>query len=127
MINHKRNTGSYYTPAYLASFISKRVLSHFEDRTKITILEPSVGDGAFVEELAFFKNISIDLAALDIDHVELKKASNKWINQESAFIDTDFLEYSSANKFDAIIWLSAKENKLSAFGISRAIVIAFTV
>ncbi|CAA6799180.1 MAG: Unknown protein, partial [uncultured Aureispira sp.] len=46
-MTNQKNTGSYYTPSYLASFISKRVLSHFEGRTRISILEPSVGDGAF--------------------------------------------------------------------------------
>jgi len=51
MITNKKNTGSYYTPSYLASFISKRVLTHFENRTRMSILEPSVGDGAFISEL----------------------------------------------------------------------------
>ena len=69
---NKKNTGSYYTPSYLASFISKRVLSNFEDKTRMSILEPSVGDGAFVSELAKTNTIKIKLSALDINQDELK-------------------------------------------------------
>ena len=50
-MTNKKSTGSYYTPSYLANFISKRVLSHFENRNRLSILEPSVGDGAFISEL----------------------------------------------------------------------------
>mgnify|MGYP003427463155 CR=1 FL=1 len=73
----KKNTGSYYTPSYLASFITKRVLS-FCDKTSLSILEPSVGDGAFVEEINKIKQLRISLTALDINEEELKKASLKW-------------------------------------------------
>lgn len=99
----KKNTGSYYTPSYLASFISKRVLSHFEGRSRMSILEPSVGDGAFVEEFSKTINLNIKLTALDINQDELNKASKKWNKKNSLFIKTDFLEYNDSKKFSAII------------------------
>ncbi|WP_141248190.1 Eco57I restriction-modification methylase domain-containing protein, partial [Flavobacterium sp. ACN2] len=99
----KKNTGSYYTPSYLASFISKRVLSHFESRSRMSILEPSVGDGAFVEEFSKTTNLNIKLTALDINQEELNKASKKWNKKNSVFIKTDFLEYNDSKKFSAII------------------------
>lgn len=99
----KKNTGSYYTPSYLASFISKRVLSHFENRTNMSILEPSVGDGAFVEELSKTSDININLTALDINQEELNKASEKWNTKNSSFIKTDFLEYSTTKKYTVVI------------------------
>lgn len=99
----KKNTGSYYTPSYLASFISNRVLSYFEGRTRISILEPSVGDGAFVEELAKTVNINISLSALDINQKELNVASEKWNKKNSLFLKTDFLEYSDTKKYSAVI------------------------
>ena len=77
-MTNKKNTGSYYTPSYLAEFISKRVLSHFENRTRMSVLEPSVGDGAFILELEKENDIKINLTALDINEVELKTASKKW-------------------------------------------------
>lgn len=99
----KKNTGSYYTPSYLASFISKRVLSHFEGRSRLSILEPSVGDGAFISELEKENEININLTALDINKVELKIASKKWSKKTASFVETDFLEYSSTKQYSAII------------------------
>lgn len=100
---NRKQTGSYYTPAYLASFISKRVLSHFGNRTRMSILEPSVGDGAFISELEKERSIYINLTALDINNVELKKANDRWSRRTASFIRTDFLEFSTTIKFSAVI------------------------
>lgn len=100
---NRKITGSYYTPSYLASFISKRVLSHFGNRKRMSILEPSVGDGAFILELEKEKNININLTALDINKVELKTASKRWSRKTALFIETDFLEFSTNKNFSAII------------------------
>lgn len=102
-MTNKKNTGSYYTPSYLADFISKRVLSHFEGRTRMSILEPSVGDGSFIDEMKKDDSIAIDLTALDINQNELNKASKKWSAKKASFINVDFLEYSDTKKFSAII------------------------
>lgn len=112
---NKKHTGSYYTPDYLASFISKRVLSHFENGTCISILEPSVGDGAFIEELNKIENISINLTAIDINEEELKKASSKWKKDKSVFKKADFITYSSTKQYSAIIGNPPyiKKNRLS--------------
>lgn len=119
---NKKNTGSYYTPAYLASFISKRVLSHFGNRTRVSILEPSVGDGAFISELEKEKNININLTALDINKVELKTASDKWSRKTALFVETDFLEFSTTKQYSGVVGnppyvkkniLTSKQIKLS--------------
>lgn len=102
-MTNQKQTGSYYTPQYLASFISKRVLSHFENRTRISILEPSVGDGAFISELAQEENININLTALDINKAELNTASEKWNKKTASFLETDFLVYSTAKQYSAVI------------------------
>ena len=102
-MTNQKNTGSYYTPSYLASFISERVLSHFENRVRMSILEPSVGDGAFISELAKEEKININLTALDINKVELNTASEKWRRETASFIKTDFLEYSDSKKYSAVI------------------------
>ena len=99
-----KETGSYYTPSYLASFITKRVLAHFENRIRLSILEPSVGEGAFISELQKEESINITLTALDINEDELKKASGKWGNKsKAAFLRTDFLEFLDSKKYSAII------------------------
>ena len=73
-MTNQKQTGSYYTPEYLAGFISKKVLSYFGDSMSITLLEPSVGDGAFISEFAKNDSLKIKLTALDINKDELKKA-----------------------------------------------------
>ncbi|MFC3811350.1 Eco57I restriction-modification methylase domain-containing protein [Lacihabitans lacunae] len=102
-MTNQKSTGSYYTPSYLASFISKRVLSHFENRTRMSILEPSVGDGAFISELDKEENLNINLTALDINKVELKTASKKWSKKTASFEKVDFLEYLTEKQFSVVI------------------------
>ncbi len=103
----KKNTGSYYTPNYLAEFVANRVLAHFKDN-KITlqILEPSVGDGSFVRAISKnenSKNMSIDLTAIEIDGKELAKAKRLWKLPNSKFTKRDFLDFTSQKKFLAIL------------------------
>lgn len=100
---NKKNTGSYYTPSFLADFISKRVLSFFENSNHIFILEPSVGDGSFLESLQKITEKSINLTALDINSDELLKAKGKWNNKESIFSEVDFLEFETTQQYSAII------------------------
>lgn len=111
----KKNTGSYYTPSYLASFITKRVLS-FCNKTSLSILEPSVGDGAFVEEINKIKKLRISLTALDINETELQKASAKWNKKNASFETIDFLEYTNGSKYSLIIGNPpyVKKNRLSS-------------
>lgn len=120
MIN-KKNTGAYYTPAFLAEFISKRVLAHFENRIRISVLEPSVGEGAFVEELAKAENIKINLTALDINKTELNKASDKWFSKKGIFLKSDFLKYKTVKKIAAIIGNPPylKKNRLTKEQVKR--------
>lgn len=111
----KKNTGSYYTPSYLASFITKRALS-FCNKTSLSILEPSVGDGAFVEEINKIKQLRISLTALDINDEELQKAALKWNKKKAKFETIDFLEYTNNSKFSLIIGNPpyVKKNRLSS-------------
>ena len=102
-MNTKKNTGSYYTPEYLARFISKKVLSFFGDNTAISLLEPSVGDGAFISEFTKNDSLKIKLTALDINNKEIKKAFNKWSRKDAVFQTIDFLDFESKTKFSAVI------------------------
>jgi len=102
LIIDKKNTGSYYTPQYLAEFISKRLLNYFGNRTRISILEPSVGDGAFLESINKNKNLIVKITALDINSAELSLARKKW-DSKGEFIEKDFLEYIPKRNFSAVI------------------------
>lgn len=103
MKDFKKNTGSYYTPSYLADFISKRALSYFENRSHISILEPSVGNGSFLESLLKISEKSIHLTAIEINSAELLKARMKWNNEESIFSESDFLEFKTDQQYSVIL------------------------
>lgn len=100
MINQKE-TGSYYTPPFLANFITNRVIDNLR-ATDLQILEPSVGDGAFVSEFMKIRNKNIVLTALDINSNELDKAKEKW-NNTDCFLNIDFLDYTTDLRYSAII------------------------
>ncbi|TSJ38965.1 Eco57I restriction-modification methylase domain-containing protein [Fluviicola chungangensis] len=111
----RKNTGSYYTPKYLADFVSRRVLSYIETKSNLSLLEPSVGDGAFIESLNNCDINSLKLTAIDINENELKIASKKWGKGKATFKNIDYLNFSTRTKFTAIIGNPpyVKKNRLS--------------
>ncbi len=120
MKNSRKNTGSYYTPNYLADFISKRVSDFFFDRKRLSILEPSVGDGSFIESFNNTFQKAISLTALDINSSELEKAEKKWTGTNAIFKEVDFLEFQDRKNYSAIIGNPPyiKKNILNAFQIN---------
>lgn len=100
-MNSKKHTGSYYTPPYLAKFITKRVIENLPSE-KLEILEPSVGDGSFISELTNFCEKKISLTALDINNEELEKASKKW-NKRKSFLNLNFLDFHTDKNFSAVL------------------------
>ncbi len=117
---NKKNTGSYYTPNYLAEFVACRVLAHFKDKKNtLQILEPSVGDGSFIKAIKKtenFKKLSLDLTAIEINGKELSKAKRLWKLPNAEFIKQDFLDFSSQKKYSAILGNPPyiKKNRLTA-------------
>lgn len=99
---NKKATGAYYTPLYLAKFIVDRVISNFTKNNKVSILEPSVGDGVFLEALND-KCLNYKLTAVEINNDELKKAKGKCTSNNTKFLNKDFLDYKPKNKYDLVI------------------------
>lgn len=101
-----KSTGSYYTPQHLATFLAERSVQRFNDAARISVLEPSVGDGAIVEALARClkdKNEKvIDLTAVDVNKLALKKAKKVWDLKASTFIHRDFLNFETKKRFSLI-------------------------
>lgn len=74
-MQNNKNTGSYYTPSILSEFLVKHIKNNY-NLQNIRILEPSCGDGSFINALlknipSNDDNISIDLC--DINESELDK------------------------------------------------------
>lgn len=103
----RKNTGSYYTPDYLADFVAGRVFAHFKNRkTTLQILEPSVGDGSFIkaiEKNEHLKKSQIKLTAIEINKSELLKADKDCSLSKTEFIEQDFLDYNSKMRFSTVL------------------------
>lgn len=107
---NKKSIGSYYTPLNLAKFIADYCLSQI-DKPNISILEPSVGDGNFVQainEIETLNNFnSINLTIVEREKEELKKAKKKNTNDsiKVSALNKDYLNFHFDNKkkFSAIL------------------------
>lgn len=104
--------GVYYTPREITEFSIKHIFDNFIDptRKRLSILEPSVGDGKFVLDTIDYvipKRISLLFDIVDIsldsgkDVLERanKRSQNVKINNEVC----DFLEFPLKRKYDVII------------------------
>ncbi len=112
MTNPKK-TGSYYTPSILSDFLVEHIFNEYIMDNRIDILEPSCGDGQFLQSLfqkkvLVAKKANIDL--IDINHGELTKAAeisrlNKSEDIKLKVINKDFLEHQKTNpsKYSLII------------------------
>lgn len=93
--------GGFYTPAPIAEFILRWGIN---GATDYDILEPSCGDGVFLEQLRDndFKYNSV--TAIELDESEAQKADNVHLPHASV-LNTDFHVYcnESLQKFDLII------------------------
>lgn len=94
--------GGYYTPSNLATYLAKWVA----EMNPATILEPSCGDGVFLESLNATVSTKVKVTGVELDEAEAIKASNKvnkFTNILPEIVSKDFLEWS----------LSALDNNVS--------------
>ncbi|KAF2082012.1 Eco57I restriction-modification methylase domain-containing protein [Flavobacterium sharifuzzamanii] len=101
MIN-KKETGSYYTPINLAKFIADYCLCQI-NKKNISILEPSVGDGNFIEAINDVKDLEnfkkIELTVVERENAELQKAIKKNNNKKITLksYNSDYLNFHFQN------------------------------
>ncbi|WP_423736525.1 Eco57I restriction-modification methylase domain-containing protein [Chitinophaga caseinilytica] len=108
-----KKIGSYYTPTILTSFMYKHVVSEFKGRSCLSILEPSVGDGAFVKafnsakfpsEIENYNFWGVEKVATEMvkAKAQITSSSRKVI---ANFLSKDFLFFDSESEggFDLVI------------------------
>lgn len=107
LVTHQKKYGSFYTPTTIAKFIVNRVVA-FSDFDDTTILEPSCGDGVFIEQLIqsqlFNKELTIDMVEINADAtLKLTEKFSKIHNIN--IINKDFLEFQDLNtsKYSIVI------------------------
>lgn len=104
---HNKINGSYYTPEFLADFIMAYVAPYFKECKRLSILEPSVGDGSFIRSFNktdFPKSVQhFSFQAVEKFSHELRKAQdqaniNRKKNVRFSFVKSDFLKFQSKTK-----------------------------
>ncbi|WP_128547187.1 N-6 DNA methylase [Larkinella soli] len=110
-----KEIGSYYTPDFLAKFIINFVKESLNTSGSLSILEPSVGDGAFLKaflENNFGNSSDIKFTSIELNDPELTKAKNifNFYSQGKnlsnfQFFNQDFLDWQKDcnDRFNLII------------------------
>ncbi|MDL2311466.1 class I SAM-dependent methyltransferase [Bacteroidales bacterium OttesenSCG-928-B11] len=93
--------GGFYTPEPIASFILKWGINGSVD---YDILEPSCGDGVFLEQLRESNHRFNSVTAIEFDEIEAEKAERVNLNNKTV-INTDFHLYcnETIQRFDLIV------------------------
>ena len=93
--------GGFYTPEKIAAFVLKWAINGSENSD---ILEPSCGDGVFIEQLKENNYRYNSITGIEFDEIEAQK-SNNIILQNCSVINEDFHKYcnNTDNRFDIII------------------------
>jgi len=93
--------GGFYTPAPISAFILKWGVN---GSSNYEILEPSCGDGVFLEQLKKNNHKFKSITAIEFDEVEAKKADKIKLKNKN-IINTDFYLYcnETTQKFDLVV------------------------
>jgi len=103
-----KSTGAYYTPQKLAEFIIKWAVCKITPKSNIRILEPSCGDGVFLQAIQSENikgNIILDAVENNPRAIKLAKKNTSKKNEkiQLRFIQGDFLKVNLTAKYDIII------------------------
>lgn len=98
--------GGYYTPISLAKFISKWTITHNNSK----IIEPSCGDGVFIEAIASSMGPKHNFFGIEFDKEEARKSKQQLANSKlmGEILSTDFLSWyldnpNKRNSFDSVV------------------------
>ncbi|MEI7636789.1 MAG: class I SAM-dependent methyltransferase [Syntrophus sp. (in: bacteria)] len=93
--------GGFYTPKTIATFILKWAIN---GRSSCSILEPSCGDGVFLEQLKEHNHKFVKVTAIEINEIEAEKADNIYL-KDKYVINTDFHLYcnDTTERFDIAV------------------------
>jgi adenine-specific DNA-methyltransferase len=99
--------GSYYTPKILTDFLVAYISNKLK-RTELTILEPSAGDGVFIQSIYENKGFSSKIkkiVAVEREKKEIEKVRHITKKNTLFAVHSDFLEFQIKNndKFDLVV------------------------
>ena len=99
-VSPEKLRGSFYTPSSIADFILKWGIG---ESTNTSILEPSCGDGVFLQQIKNNNYNYKEIVGVELDEIEAAKANIGLDNTK--IINSDFYKYcsSTSDTFDLII------------------------
>ena len=106
-MKNKKLIGSFYTPKIISNFLVDYLSEKLKGQT-LTILEPSSGDGVFIQSIYNHKPLSkkiIEVIAVEREEKELNKAKLITTKKSLKLIHSDFLDFQNDNnqRFDLVI------------------------
>ena len=99
-MSNKKNIGSFYTPKIIADFLVD-YLSKKLTGDNLTILEPSAGDGIFIQSIYNHQTLSKQIKkviAVEREKNELEKVKAITKSKSLETIHSDFLKFQNNNK-----------------------------
>jgi adenine-specific DNA-methyltransferase len=100
-MSNKRNIGSYYTPKIIADFLVNYLSHKLYDNKFISVLEPSAGDGIFIDAIYKHKKLANRISkviAVEQSKRELNKITREIKQKTFTATHSDFLDFQSNNK-----------------------------
>lgn len=93
--------GGFYTPEPIAEFILRWGIN---GKKNLELLEPSCGDGVFLEQIKKYKLPYKTITAIELDDIEAAKADKIELEHKTIF-NTDFHSFcnTTTKKFDLIV------------------------
>src|ERR1700761_3187037 len=107
-LNDQKLRGGYYTPNVIATFLSKWAITKDTQR----VLEPSCGDGNFVEAaIRRFNEVGIEGDALkgrikgielvEVEAIKAKQRAKEFGLNSTTIVNSDFFQYLEASAGDS--------------------------
>lgn len=90
--------GGFYTPKYIAEFLTRWAVSGAKH-----VLEPSAGDGVFLNVMTELEFPPEEVTAVELDSTEAEKARQNLGRLSGEVLNQDYLDFSSPKPIDAIV------------------------
>ncbi len=94
-------SGAFYTPKLLAEWVVSHLSKNFNNR--IEILEPSCGDGIFIDILSKYSIPYSYIDAVEIDSIAISNVKHTGSKGSLNAFNNDFLDWNSEKKYGLVV------------------------